>query len=368
MEQLDKETSWTEDPGPGGISLILVGDTNVQNREVPESAFALVSEILNRSDVVFGQMEGPLCPPSTDPDNPDIAHKLLWRHSDPAMVKGYKAANFKAVACASNVCYPPRAALNSIRVLNEAGVGHCGAGKNIEEARRPAIVECRGIRIGFLSYTSVFWPVNHAATPDSPGCATIRIHTGYQPDRRALEMPGAPPLVLTVPDEGELRAMVSDVSRLKEQCELVVVSCHWGLSGQAEVVDYQRVVGRAAINAGADIVFGHHPHVIQAIERYRSGTICYSLGNFAFDWPKMRGRHLDGIMVRVICGANGVRQLAVMPVRRNQQNLVEILDSSRPEGKSIVERVKMLSQPWGTVFKEHVGGLILIEPGPDLQR
>ena len=117
MKKVEKVKMWTVEPGAEEISLILVGDTNIQNREIPESAFTLVLETLNGADVVFGQMEGPLSPPSTDPENPDIPHKLLWRHSDPAMVQGYKAANFKAVACASNVCFPPRAALNSIREI-----------------------------------------------------------------------------------------------------------------------------------------------------------------------------------------------------------------------------------------------------------
>ena len=158
-------------------------------------------------DLLFGQLESPLSTPSSDPANPDIPHKYLWRHSHPEMVKGLEAAGFAAVSCASNVTYGSEAILNSLSTLDSAGIGHCGAGRNLEESRRPALIERGGVRFGFLSYTSVFWPVGHAAGPDAAGVTTIKAATAYQPGPRALEMPGAPPLIVTTPDQAELEAM-----------------------------------------------------------------------------------------------------------------------------------------------------------------
>jgi poly-gamma-glutamate synthesis protein (capsule biosynthesis protein) len=349
MTETARVWPWSLEPGPADASLLLVGETNVQGRTDPAGAFAYVRETLHAADIVFGQLEGPLSPPSPDPEGaPDIPHKQAWRHSDPSMVDGLKAAGFTAVSCASNVCYPPRAALDSIRTLDAAGIGHCGAGENLPEARTPFVAAVKGIRFGFLSYTSVFWPVGHAATADKPGCATIKIHTGYQPGRRALEMPGADPVIMTVPDGNELAAVKADVETLRRRVDVVIVSCHWGVSSKAEIVDYQQAVGRAAIESGADIVFGHHPHVIQGIERYRGKTIFYSLGNFAFDWAKMRGRNLDGLLVRALAGSNGIRDLAIVPVRRNPDNLVEILDPAGAEGERIVRQLEERSAPFGT--------------------
>ncbi|MGP1394187.1 MAG: CapA family protein [Inquilinaceae bacterium] len=338
---------WSRRAEAADTTLLLVGDTNVQNRSEPATAFKHVMATLHDADVLFGQLEGPLSPPSQDPASPDIPHKDRWRHSDPRMVDAFTAARFAALACASNVCYPPAAALASIATLRGAGIGHCGAGADLSAARAPAIVDRPQATFAFLSYTSVFWHVGHAATATRPGCATIKVHTGYQPDRRALEMPGAPPLVLTVPDADALAAMEADVRAAKDRADIVVVSCHWGVSGSPDIVDYQRTVGHAALRAGADIVFGHHPHVVQGVEFHIGKPVFYSLGNFAFDWEKMRGRALDGLAVRILVRNRRIDDIAIVPVRRGADNLVAILDPNGA-GREVVETLSQRCAPFGT--------------------
>lgn len=337
--------AWPRKIAAGGeqVKMILIGDTNIQNRSDPAEAFQHVMPALHSADLLFGQLESPLSTPSSDPEKPDIPHKYIWHHSHPEMVKGLEAAGFAAVSCASNVTYGSQAILNSLSTLDAAGIGHCGAGRNLEEARRPALVERGGVRFGFLSYTSVFWPVGHAAGPDTPGVATIKATTAYQPGPRALEMPGVPPLVITAPDPAELEAMKIDVRRLREEVDFVVASCHWGVSGSSVVTDYQRVIGRAAIEAGADIVIGHHPHVLQEIEIWQGRPIFYSMGNFAFDWERMRNKNLDGLIVYCTIRDRRLADLAFAPVRRNKENLIELLHANRDEGGKIVERVRSLS-------------------------
>lgn len=271
------------------ITLILVGETNIQGRDNPAAAFGHVMPILKSADVLFGHLEGPLTVPSSDPALPDIPHKEGWRHSDPRMVAAFSAAGFAAVGLASNVMYGPRAVLDTVGTLDRAGIGHCGAGRSAEAARQPAMVTSRGVRLGFLSYTSVFWPVGHAAGPHTPGVSTVRAHTAYQPGRRALEMPGSPPTVVTWADPDELQAMRADIGALREQVDIVVASFHWGISSSRQTIDYQREIGRAAVLAGADLVMGHHTHCPQGIEVVGGRPIVYGTGNFAFDWPKMRG-------------------------------------------------------------------------------
>lgn len=351
---------WTDAAGDGA-TLILVGDTNVQERDDPAGAFRHVLSTLREADALFGQLEGPLSPPSADPLTPDIPHKERWRHSDPRMVEGLVTAGFDAVSCASNVTYGAKAIETSLRTLDGAGIAHCGAGLNYEAARRPAIVEKAGVRFGFLSYTSVFWVVGHAAGPDSPGVATVKIHTGYEPGRRALEMPGAPPLVITVPDGAELAAMIRDVRMLREEVDVLVVSVHWGISSSEETIGYQRVVGRAAVDAGADVVMGHHPHKVQAVELHRGRPIFYSMGNFAFDWEKMRGRNLDGLLVRCVIRNKKLSGVSIVPARRNEENDVELLDPSGGEGRKIAERLRELSAGYGP--EPRLGGAEIVLDG-----
>jgi poly-gamma-glutamate synthesis protein (capsule biosynthesis protein) len=109
------------------------------------------------------------------------------------------------------------------------------------------------------------------------------------------------------------------------------------------VADYQRAIGRAAIEAGADIVIGHHPHVLQEIEIWRGRPIFYSMGNFAFDWERMRNRNLDGLVVYCTVRDHRLSDVAFAPVRRNSENFIELLHANRGEGGKIVERVRSLS-------------------------
>src|ERR1700749_1698685 len=151
-------------------TLLILGDTNIQNRPDPSSAFVNVQDMLASADVIFGQLEGPLAEPSANPSQPDIPHKNGWRPSGAKVGPALKNAGYVGVSCASNVAYPATAAVASVKVLDEVGVLHCGVGETLAEARKPVIIEKNGIRLGFLSYTSVFWPSNHAASASGPGC------------------------------------------------------------------------------------------------------------------------------------------------------------------------------------------------------
>lgn len=341
--------------------LVVAGETNIQGRDDPASAFAHVRAILDAADLRFVHLEGPLCEPSEDPAEPDIPHKARWRHSDPAMVRALTAAGIDAVSCASNVSYPRSAALRSSRVLTEAGIAHAGIGADLAAARAPAIVERAGLRLGVLSYTSVFWPSRHAAEEGLPGTAVIRAGTAYRPGRRALEMPGAPPEVVTWVDDDEVAALVADVRALRDQVDLVLLSCHWGVSSSPEPAAYQRQIARAAIEAGAGLVVGHHPHVIQPIEFHRGAPIFHSLGNFAFDWPKMRGRHRDGMLLRIEVAGGRITRVGVVPVMRDAANQVAPLDSASGEGARIAARIRELSGP-GVALSEDGPELVLTDP------
>lgn len=328
-------------------TLLILGDTNIQNREDPDSAFAHVKDTLATADLLFGHLEGPLAEPSADPARPDIPHKAGWRHSGARMAGALRKAGYMGVSCASNVSHPAAAAVRSIEVLDEVGIKHCGVGRTLPEARRPVTLEKCGVRIGFLSYTSVFWPSDHAAGPRSPGCATIKAHAAYQANHRALEMPGAEPITRTFCDPAELDAMREDVHRLRNGADLVILSCHWGVSAKDEPVDYQKEIAHAAIDAGADLVFGHHPHVVQGGEIYKGKPVFYSLGNFVFDWTVMRNRHLDGIALRCNLADKAISAIELLPARRGQDNDIRFEPATGVAGREILSRFETLSAALG---------------------
>lgn len=315
------------------MRITIVGDTNIQNREEPVSAFSRVRPLLDRADVLLGHAEGMFTEAARNPAVPSLPYKDRWRHSTPEMLEAFSEAGFDAVSMASNVSADPAAVSETVDVARRIGLEICGIGKSIEEARRPALSVHGASKIAMLSRTSVFWPQLVPATETRAGAATVRAYNAYQPGRRALEMPGAAPIVITWPDEAELNALLEDIRGAKLAADCVVLSMHWGVSSSAEVQDYQRAVAHAAIDAGVSLVFGHHPHVVCPLEVYRGVPIFYSLGNFAFDWEKARNRILDGIVLEADWdpASASVKKVTVTPVRRGSDNQIGELAEGTPE-------------------------------------
>ena len=136
----------------------------------------------------------------------------------------------------------PDALLDTVALLHEQGIKTVGAGRNLAEAREPAIVERDGVRVAFLAYCSVLRE-GYAAKPGSRGIAPMRAHTYYEP---AEYQAGMPPRVVTFPYEEDLSALVDDVSAARKAADAVVVSLHWGLHFiPRAIADYQpRVAAR----------------------------------------------------------------------------------------------------------------------------
>ncbi|MBX5467474.1 MAG: CapA family protein [Firmicutes bacterium] len=337
------------------ISLQLVGDINLKrDLRLNHTALDRVAEVLDPKAVRLGNLEGCFADPAVE-----LPYKPGWYHCEPEMVECL-LGRFDAVACANNVHYGSAIA-ESNRRLDAAGILHAGAGASLAEARRPAIVERDGVRVGLLAFTSVFWPVGHAATDHSPGVATIKGHTAYAPHPRVFEMPGAPAVVRSWPDPEELEAACAAIRALRPQVQVVVVYLHWGVTGSSEVAEYQPAIAHRAIDAGADVVVGSHPHVLQPVEFYRHGVIFYSLGNFIFGWRLHRHLTQDGLLAEVSWGQGTVEAVAVVPVQRNAEDQVVPLDPRQGEGARLAETVARLSAPFGTVT-EVAGHAVRLRP------
>src|SRR5579863_3522873 len=262
-------------------TLILVGDVNLMNVADPAAPFARIGEAFAEADAIFGNLECLLY-------HPPAAHSVEQEgfFADPAIGgEALKLAGFSAVGLANNVNYGAAAILGSIAQLDRLGIAHAGAGENRAAARTPAIVERAGLRFGFVQRSSVYWPTNHEAGKNSTGIAALRAHTAYQvpahktrPEIPPMNRPGIPPIVVTWPDRAYLTQFAGDIASLRQQADIVVASCHWGLG--EEVLDYMVDIAHLAIDAGADIVIGHGPHYSLPVEVYQGKPIFYGLGSF----------------------------------------------------------------------------------------
>jgi poly-gamma-glutamate synthesis protein (capsule biosynthesis protein) len=208
--------------------------------------------------------------------------------ADPKFIEGLKYAGFDIVSPNGNHAWDfgGDAFVDTLVNLRKKGIETIGAGRDIQEARRPAIIERKGTKIAFLSYNSIL-PYGAAAEmwvakEKFPGVAPMRAYTFYE--QAEVEQPGTPCRIHTFPYREDLKAMQQDIEKAKTSADLVVLALHFGVHGtRAEIAEYQPDVCYAAIDAGADVIIGTHTHLQKAIEVYKGKVIFYSLANFAFD-------------------------------------------------------------------------------------
>ncbi len=255
------------------LTLLAVGDL-ILDMPQAESYFEKVAPVLRAADLAVGHVEvvftsRGICS-STDVAAPPCA---------PENMKALRFAGFDVVTLAGNHIWDsgPAGIEDTLAGLGELGIAATGAGMNLSQACKPALVERSGVRFGFLSYNCV-GPRESWATERKPGCAYVQILTHYELDHAT---PGGPPKIYTFAEPGSLKAMVSDIRELRSGCDVVVVSLHKGIGHvPAKLAAYELEVAHAAVDAGADLVVGHHAHILRGIELYRGKPIFHGLGNF----------------------------------------------------------------------------------------
>ena len=152
-----------------------------------------------------------------------------------------------------------------------------GGGANIAEAKKPAILEKNRLKVGVLSYNAT-GPKLGWAMSQKPGANYVSVETSYVPAR---DMPGCPAKVYTFLWPESLKQFQEEVSALRQQVDVVVVCLHKGNGGDHPRLDtYEQPLCYAAIDAGADIIFAHHHHVLKGVELYKDRPIYHGLGNF----------------------------------------------------------------------------------------
>jgi poly-gamma-glutamate synthesis protein (capsule biosynthesis protein) len=273
------------------IRLAAVGDVNFDRAPADillttgdaSYAFSRVKHIFDAADYTVANLETSLG------DVGEPAAKRYTFQSPPEAAGAIAAGGIDLVSLANNhaLDYGPEALLQGIDLLNEAGVATIGGGADDNAAHAPHIADIGGLRVAFLGYVHVpieavtnFDTQSWTATADAPGLAWA--------------------------DPARVRA---DVAAIRPEVDLVVVVLHSGYEYIEEPGEEQVAAARAAVDAGADLVIGHHAHILQGIHRYHDGVIAYGLGNFHFD--------IDGppetAILNVWLDRDGVRQLELIP-------------------------------------------------------
>ncbi len=259
------------------VSICAVGDVGI-SREHSRALFAYTAEIFQKADIAFCQNERIYTQRS------NLASRDWTKACDPKLASILKTVGFHVVSFTGNntMKLGAEAMFDTIDILRKNGLAVVGAGENIKEARKPVIIDRKGMRVAFLGYASVIRS-GEEATNDRSGCAPMRASTCYQ---QTDYQPGTPPKILTFANRDDLEAMKEDIKEAKSIADVVVVSMHWGIHFLPAVIAmYEKEVAHAAIDTGADLILGHHAHVLKGIELYKGKAIFYNMGNFAFDLP-----------------------------------------------------------------------------------
>jgi len=235
------------------VNLVSVGDIMLGHRLIPfmktygsDYPFRKIAPVVRKADIALGNLEAPFT--KTGEPYP----KTYTFRVPPLFAKGLSFCGIDIVTLANNhiMDYGEAGLFSTMSVLDQLKIPYIGAGKNIQDSTKPVFMNVRGTIIGFLGY-SMTYPDEFYATPDSAGTAYP-----YEMDKQ--------------------------IERCAKNSDVTVVTFHWGGEHLEYPKDYQVVYAQRAIDNGADLVVGHHPHSIQGVEKYKSGLIAYSLGNFAF--------------------------------------------------------------------------------------
>lgn len=252
-------------------------------RRAPGFAFEHVAGILGRADIRFGNLE---CTLSERGLNPGMYHSVQMRgHS--AYLAGLTDNRFDVLNVANNhsMQHGPGPFADTVQMLRDSGIEVCGL-RGTAGASAPVRVSGGGLRVVFLGYS-------------------------LRPRQYFTEEP--------LYAEGSRERILGDVRAARRDCDVLVVSLHWG----DEFIDRPSpddvALAHAVVDNGADLIIGHHPHVLRGVERYGRGWIVYSLGNFVCDmlWEEQLR---ESAIAECRLSAAGVEDVRLIPVRINDDS------------------------------------------------
>lgn len=296
------------------VSLIAVGDImlsrnvaqTIKNKKDKNYPFLKTSDLLKSGDIVFANLETSLTP------GRDIKTGEMVFRSDPQMADILRQNNFSILSLANNHTpnFGQKGLNDTFKYLRDAGIAFVGAGKDANEAYKATYLEKNGFTFAFLAYT------DNDVIPQSYQAAQKRAGTAFM----------------------DIAKLTKSIKEVKQKSDFVIVSMHSGTEYVPQPNKRQKQFAYAAIDAGAELVLGHHPHVVQTAEIYKGKYIFYSLGNFIFDQMWSRDTR-EGLMLKIIFDKNGVVKIDYTPILIEDYSQPQILTGK--EAAKILARLKL---------------------------
>lgn len=287
--------------------------------------FEKVSPVLKQSDILFGNLEAVL-----SPEGEAVPGKLCLR-GEGHYLQALKKHNFSILSLANNHTFDfgLSAYADMESQLDSLGIVAVGAGQNLDTSRQLKIIERDGIRFGFLAYSSRTTNGSAYADEESPGVAPL-----------------------------DVDLVVEDVLRYQSEVDHLIVSLHWGVEYAEYPTPDQMKIGHRIIDAGASLIIGHHPHIIQGYEKYKDGVILYSLGNFCdsdLEWhgadksyrSKLKVADRESILAQVRFSKTNIVHLEFVPTWLNDQGQPEIAKGQKEEElrAKFLRRSEVIARP-----------------------
>ncbi|MFC1846895.1 CapA family protein [Chloroflexota bacterium] len=252
--------------------------------------FLRVASLLKEGDIVFGNLEAVLSDKGLDRSKLNS----VQIRATPESVDGLKYAGINLLSLANNHIFEhgKEAFYETTDLLSKNNISYFGVNDNKENIQKPLVINTGGVKIACLAFCLF------------PGETTCR-------------------------DAISPEAIVSDISQAKKAADIVVVSLHWGDEYIKKPSPVQVKMAHKMVDAGANLILGHHPHVLQGIERYKDGFIAYSLGNFVCDMSHLDTR--ESMVLRIGVSKTGIDSLEIMPVYINKNYQPYILNRDLAE-------------------------------------
>lgn len=266
-----------------------------------------VSHWLQQPDLTVANLETPITERGTPRDK-----KYVFR-SSPQALPELISSGIDAVSLANNhvLDYGEEGLIDTLHFLDEAGIHRMGAGKNSEEAYQPLFLNKKGVRIALFSFSRVLPDPSWAAGRNQPGIAAA-----YDP-----------------------KLAIAAIEKAQRLADIVVVTVHWGVELKEQPEDYQQAIAHRFIDAGADLVVGTHPHVLQGLENYKGKWIAYSLGNFIFTSSTNSATQKTAILTAT-CTKEAKCSLHLRPIFTQWAHPVPMNEA---DGKKLIAHINRIS-------------------------
>ena len=253
-----------------------------------------VLELFRKSDLAVVNLEAPLCRSGLPTDSKSGS----GLRADPRIAASMRDCGIDVAGLANNHIrdFRDEGVAQTLRHLKASGILATGAGRNLGVAQKPLTVKVKGLRIGLWALAEKELNVASATSAGS---------SWFRPEA----------------DAEQVRAM-------RDAFDFLVVYLHAGHEFTHTPSPRMRAACRSLIDAGADAVIAHHPHVVQGVERYKGALIAYSLGNLLFDSPYVSAyKETDtGFLVRLSASPHAIKKVEFIPYRQNEQVVVELMD------------------------------------------